>query len=164
MHWCAWPLGILWKVLDVCNWRTFDNRLEGPKTNVNRTDATMSKTKFYSRIPTEKICLYQRYINRAFSLDPTLEFELDDPGLERLFEEAETVACLNKLDLELMRLQYVFADKRLREEYRSRWAVTVVNFEDGGFSPSPWDILSALFTSSHILSGKDSFNPVGEFA
>lgn len=163
MHWYAWPLGILCKVLDVRNWRTFDSRSRESRIDGNRAGASMPKTKFYSGIPTTRINLYQQYLNRAFALSPSLEFEPDDPRLERLLEEAET-ASLSKLDLELMRMQYVFADKDLREDYRNRWAVTVINREDTGFFPSPWDILSALFSFSRFLPGKDTLDSVGEFA
>ena len=146
MQWDIWPLGMLWKVVGVRNWRVSAKRAEKGKERRSRAASRLPiRTSFYSTIPTLKIRSYQKYLDCLFELNPSMEFESEDARLDRLLEEAETLGGLSKLDLEVMRMQYVLADKRLRRDYRRMWAVTVIHFEETGFFPSPWDILSAVF-------------------
>jgi hypothetical protein len=105
----------------------------------------LKKVPFYSQIPTTNIRLYQAYINRAFQLSPTLEFEETDMRFNKLLTEAAHNDSLNQIDLELMRMQYVLADKALRKKYRPYWAVKVINRKKNDFFPSPWSVISALF-------------------
>jgi len=164
MQWCVWPLGMLWKVVGVGKWTTHEQA--GQERNKQETLAGKrrgKRTRFYDDIATSDIRLYQKYLNRAFSLKPSLEFEPGDVMLDGLFGEAESTAGLSVFDLELMRMQYVLADKGIREAYRKIWAVTVVNAKEPTFFPSPWEILTALF-SSRLLAGENSFDSIGEFA
>jgi hypothetical protein len=105
----------------------------------------LNRVSFYSHISTDQIQLYQSYINRAFELSPTLEFEENYHLLEKLLAEAVTRGSLSDLDLELMRLQYVYADKSQREKYRGSWVRKVINRRDTDFFPDPWAIISAIF-------------------
>jgi Cdc6-like AAA superfamily ATPase len=108
----------------------------------------LKKVPFYSHISTDQIQLYQSYINRAFELSPTLEFEENYHLLEKLLAEAVTRSSLSDLDLELMRLQYVYADKSQREKYRGSWVKKVINHRDTDFFPDPWAIISAIFPTN----------------
>lgn len=117
--------------------------------NINVKNQTSTRKKlvsFYSQIPTTRIRLYQAYIDQAFQLSPTLEFGKNDLRFHRLLTKAAKNDALNQIDLELMRIQFVLADKASREQYRDRWAVKVVNRHQDDFFPSPWTILSALFS------------------
>jgi len=147
MEWFFWPFATLLALIrplilkkQACN-----------VTAKNKTSATTTRKRrkqfsFYSQIPTTQIRLYQAYINRAFQLSATLEFGKNDLRFHRLLTEAAKNDALNQIDLELMRIQFVLADKASREEYRDRWAVKVVNRHQDDFFPSPWTILSALFS------------------
>jgi hypothetical protein len=164
MQWCVWPLGMLWKVVGVGKWMTHEQT--GQERNKQETLAgkrSGKRARFYADIATSDIRVYQKYLNRAFLLNPSLEFEPGDVMLGRLFGEAESPGGLSVFDLELMRMQYVLADKGIREAYRKIWAVTVVNAKEPTFFPSPREILTALF-SSPSLAGENSFDSVGEFA
>jgi hypothetical protein len=146
MEWCSWPLVVLRGVL--CPW---SQRRRGK--NVKEKEKGMSgfrhrkprKVPFYSQIPTTQIRLYQSYIDRAFLLSPTLEFEKNDPRFTQLLAEAAAADSLSVIDLELMRMQFVLADRGARDEYRPSWAVKVINRKDNDFFPSPWAVVSALF-------------------
>jgi hypothetical protein len=146
MEWFFLPFAALWAL--IC-----PEGLKKEARNVIAKDKTSTKTvwkrrkqvSFYSQIPTTQIRLYQGYIDRAFQLSPTLEFDKNDPRFHRLLAEAAQNDALSQIDLELMRMQYVLADKASREEYRCRWAVKVVNRRENDFFPSPWAVLSALF-------------------
>jgi hypothetical protein len=105
---------------------------------------------FYSHIATDQIEPYQGYINRAFGLSPTLEFEENHYLFSELLAEAAARDSLSELDLELMRLQYVYADRSQREKYRTSWAEKVINREDTDFFPDPWDIISAIFAKDEL--------------
>jgi hypothetical protein len=70
---------------------------------------------------------------------------------EPLLAEVANRDSLSELDLELMRLQYVCADRLRREEYRSRWVKKVMNRQDTDFLPDPWTIIQALFAKHLIL-------------
>ncbi len=150
MRFSAWPLGMFSTFLHVCKCERVKISRKKPK-----------KVPFYSQIPTPQIRSYQSYINRAFLLSESLEFGQDDARFEKLLKEAETNDSLNKIDLELMRLQYVCANKDLRDSYRVNWAVTVVNREDDDFFPAPWTIISALF-HSRCSAGKNFSYSVGK--
>ena len=100
---------------------------------------------FYAQIPTNQIRVYQAYIDRAFQLSPTLEFKKNDLRFHSLLVEAAHTHALSQVDLELMRMQYVLADKTSRRAYRQQWAVKVINRRENDFFPSPWAVLSALF-------------------
>lgn len=164
MQWCVWPLGMLWKVMGVGKWMSHEQVCHGRKKQETLAGKRVGKrTRFYAGIATSDIRLYQKYLNGAFLINPSLEFESGDAMLGRLFREAESTAGLSVFDLELMRMQYVLADKGIREAYRKIWAVTVINAKESTFFPSPWEILTALFSSS-MLSGKNSFDSIGEFA
>jgi hypothetical protein len=112
---------------------------------------------FYAQIPTNQIRLYQAYIDRAFQLSPTLEFEKNDPRFHRLLSEAAHMDSLSQVDLELMRMQYVLADKRSRKAYRHRWALKVINRRENDFFPSPWAVLSALFVGHERQEGRSDY-------
>ena len=164
MQWCVWPLGMLWKVMDIGKWMTHGQAgLERNKQETLAGKRTAKRARFYADIATSDIRVYQKYLNRAFLLNPSLEFEPGDVMLGRLFGEAESTAGLSVFDLELMRMQYILADKSIRKAYRKIWAVTVINAKEPTFFPSPWEILTALFSSS-LLAGKNSFDSIGEFA
>ena len=108
----------------------------------------LRKLPFYSHIPSTQIGTYQSYVDRAFELSPTLEFEENDPRLSKLMDRAVNNDSLNQLDLELIMIQYVHADEYLREKYRSSWVEKVVNRKDTDFFPDPWTIISAVFDKS----------------
>ena len=164
MQWCIWPLEMLWKVMDVGKWMTHEQvGLERKKQQTLAGKRMGKRARFYANIATSDIRVYQKYLNRAFLLNPSLEFEPGDVMLGRLFGEAESTAGLSVFDLELMRMQYVLADKGVREVYRKIWAVTVINAKESTFFPSPWEILTALF-SSPSLAGENPFDSIGEFA
>jgi len=163
MQWCFWPLGMLWKLLDFRNWMAFVNGfwVEAPDKLPLEEAQDTRRSRFYSGIPSSQVQCYQRALNRAFELCPSMAFEVNDPRLCEWLREAERASSLSKLDFEMMRIQYVLADQGIREEYRSMWAVTVICLEDTGFFPSPWEILSGLF-DGRTLSGKDAFHPIGK--
>ncbi len=153
MRFSAWPLCIFSTFVHM--WRCKDNTKNLKDWICQRAKISRRKPKkvpFYSQIPTIEIRSYQSYINRAFLLSESLEFGQNDARFEQLLKEAEANSSLNKIDLELMRLQYVYANKDLRDSYRVNWAVTVVNRNNDDFFPSPWTIISALF-HSHSLTG-----------
>ncbi len=154
MRFFARPLGMfstflhLWKCKDKA-----ENLKEWICERAKISRRKLKKVPFYSQIHTPQIRSYQSYINRAFLLSESLEFGRNDARFEQLLKEAETYDSLNKIDLELMRLQYVGANKELRDSYRANWAVTVVNCKDDDFFPAPWTIISTLFQSRR-LAGK----------
>ena len=108
----------------------------------------LKKLPFYSHIPSTQIGVYQSYVDRAFGLSPTLEFEENDPQLSELMDKAANTDSLYQLDVELMMIQYVHADEYVREKYRSNWVEKVVNRKDTDFFPDPWTIISALFVDA----------------
>jgi hypothetical protein len=108
----------------------------------------LAKVPFYSQIPTTSIRIYQSYIDRAFQLSATLEFNKTDMRFNKLLTEAAKKDSLDQIDLELMRMQYVLADKTLRKKYRPYWAVKVINRKENDFFPSPWSVLTALFVGN----------------
>jgi hypothetical protein len=147
MEWFAKPLMLFWS--RCCPWvakKSFNP--DEREVSVNPARRNLKKVPFYSQIPTTRIRLYQTYIDRAFELSPTLEFALGDDRFNRLLKEAAYKDSLSVLDLELMRMQYVLADETLREQCRESWAVKVVNRQEDDFFPSPWSILSAMFTGT----------------
>ncbi len=110
----------------------------------------LKKSPFYSHIPKNQIQLYQSYLDRAFELSPTLEFEQGDPGLHGLLAKTANNHFFSEIDFEMMRLQYVSSDKREREKYRSNWAEKVVNQKGADFFPDPWAIVSAMFAEAAL--------------
>lgn len=147
MEWFVWPFATLLALIrplilkkQACNVKAKD------KASTTTTRKRRKQVDFYSQIPTTQIRLYQAYIDQAFQLSPTLEFGKNDLRFHRLLTKAAKNDALNQIDLELMRIQFVLADKASREQYRDRWAVRVVNRHQGDFFPSPWNILSALFS------------------
>lgn len=147
MEWFFWPFVKLLAILRplTSGKRAYSVKAK-EKTPISTTRKRRRKVPFYSQIPTTRISLYQAYINRAFQLSPTLEFEKNDLRFHGLLTEAARSDALNQLDLELMRIQFVLADKRSREQYRDCWAVKVVNRRQDDFFPSPWTILTAFFS------------------
>lgn len=111
----------------------------------NGTRRAPKKTPFYSHISMGQIQTYQRYFDRALELSSTLEFEGDGLRFKRLLAEATCNDSLSEIDLEVMRLQYICADKYLRKKYRSRWVETVTKRRNSDFFPDPWDVISAVF-------------------
>lgn len=163
MQWCFWPLGMLWKLLGFRNWMAFVNGfwVETPDKRFLEEEKNTGKIRFYSGISPSQVQCYQRALNRAFEMCPSMAFESGDPRLCAWLREAERAGSLSKLDLEMMRVQYVLADRGIREDYRSMWAVTVICLEDTGFFPSPWEVLSAIFCN-RTLPGEDAFHPIGK--
>jgi len=106
----------------------------------------LKKVSFYSHISPSRIHTYQCYIDRALELCPILEFEEDDFRLHELIAEAVSKDSLSELDFEIMRLQYIFADKRLREKCRHFWAERVTSSKKADFFPTPWSIISTMFS------------------
>ncbi len=104
------------------------------------------KVPFYSHISMGQIRLYQNYFDRALGLSSTLEFKQDDLRFKRLLVEAATNDSLSEIDLELMRLQFVYADKYMRKKRGSCWVETVLKRGDTDFFPDPWAIVSAVFS------------------
>jgi hypothetical protein len=118
------------------------------KTQSDIQPGKLKKVPFYCHISTDQVQRYQHYIDRALKLSPTLEFGENDPRLHRLLVEAVNRDSLSELDLELMRLQYVYADKHLRTRHRSCWVQRVINRKSNDFFPDPWAIVSAVFAQS----------------
>ena len=104
------------------------------------------KVPFYSHISMGQIQLYQSYFDRAVKLSSTLEFKQNDLRFNKLLAEAATNDSLSEMDLELMRLQFVYADNYMREKHRSCWVETVLKRRDTDFFPDPWAIVSAVFS------------------
>jgi hypothetical protein len=98
---------------------------------------------FYSQIVNSRIGLYQSYIDRAFELSPTLEFEEDDPRLSELLEEAVNNDSLSDLCLRVMMIQYAHADEDLRQKYQRHWVEKVMSRKESDFFPDPWSIVLA---------------------
>jgi hypothetical protein len=142
MAWCAYLFAALRSVS--CPWGN-KNTLTGSGAKARKGLRQLKKVPFYSHIELDQITLYQAYIDRAFEMSPTLEFEQDDPRLHELFAEALSRDSLSELDLELMRLQYVYADEYKRIGHRANWVEKVVNRGDVDFFPDPWTIVSAVF-------------------
>jgi len=71
---------------------------------------------FYSHISIGQIQLYQSYFDRAVKLSSTLEFKQNNLRFNNLLTEAATIDSLSETDFELMRLQFVCADKYMREK------------------------------------------------
>ena len=118
---------------------------ENTRNAFNGTGNGPQKTPFYSHISTDQIQSYQRYFDRALELSSTLEFNKDSLQFKRLLDEANSNDSLSEIDLEVMRLQYVCANKYLRKKYRSRWVETVLKRRDSDFFPDPWTVISAVF-------------------
>jgi hypothetical protein len=93
-----------------------------------------------------QIQLYQSYFDHAVKLSSTLEFKQNDLRFNKLLAEAVAIDSLSEMDLELMRLQFVYADKNMREKHRSCWVETVLKRRDTDFFPDPWAIVSAVFS------------------
>lgn len=145
MEWFSRPLTALWGLL---------HPKSRKKIKYNVTPGTqrrleLRKIPFYAHVPTRHIRSYQNYIDRAFALSPSLEFEKGDKRFSNLLEEATGTGSLSVLDLEIMRMQYLLADPDKREEYQSEWAVKVINRQADDFFPSPWAILASLFAKSY---------------
>ena len=125
--------------------RFFDTSNENTKNGTHGTKSKPPKTPFYSHISTEQIQIYQHYFDRALELSSTLEFEKDSLYFKRLLAEANSNDSLSEIDLEVMRLQYVCANRSLRKKYRSRWVATVIERKKNDFFPDPWAVISAVF-------------------
>jgi len=148
MEWFAWPLLALWDFFCPRRRRFGKKSLcyrEKPKTKERRT---LQKAPFYGHIPTKSIGTYQRYVDRAFALSPSLEFANGDDRFNALLDEAVQTHGLNALDLELMRIQYLLADQKERKEHQKDWAVKVINRQEDDFFPSPWAILATVFAKA----------------
>jgi hypothetical protein len=144
MEWFARPLTALWGLL---------RQKSGGKITIQANHekdlpSKLRKVPFYAHVPTGQIRAYQQYMDRAFALSPSLTFDLRDNRFNDLLKEATAHDGISGLDLEIMRMQYLFADPKRREKYRHEWAVKVVNREENDFFPSPWAIISALFSES----------------
>ncbi len=113
----------------------FDTRESAPR-----------KVPFYSHISMGQIQLYQSYFDHAVKLSSTLEFKQNDLRFNKLLAEAAIIDSLSEMDLELMRLQFVYANKNMREKHRSCWVETVLKRGDTDFFPDPWAIVSAVFS------------------
>jgi hypothetical protein len=133
------------------------NGLEGPDEDLAKAVADVTsgntasqygeirKLPFYSHVRSDQIGVYQDYLNRAFAICPTLEFDENDRRLNRLFQEATEKDALHELDLEMMMRQFINANGRLREKYRADWVERVLSRQADGFIPDPWDIIAAAF-------------------
>ena len=145
MEWFFGLFLTLWAL--VCLWskKNRNNDFKVKKKSFYITRRKPQKPPFYNQIPTTRIKLYQDYIDRAFQFSPTLEFKHNDERFNRLLTEAANNDDLSEIDLELMRIQYVLADKALREAHRPSWAAKVINRHEKDFFPSPWTVLSSLF-------------------
>ena len=110
----------------------------------------LKRIPFYSHIRPNQIQVYQRYIDQAFELSPTLEFKENDSLLHRLLGEAVENDCMSQLDFELMRLQYVYADEFLRQRHRSSWVEAVIKRKDNDFFPDAWAIVAGVFDESRL--------------
>lgn len=146
MEWFFGQVAALWGL--ICSWSKKKRGIyfKVKKKSIWATNRKPKQRAFYSQIPAAQISLYQSYIDRAFKLSPSLEFKQNDLRFHRLLAEAAQNDDLNEIDLELMRIQYVLADKALRDVYRPSWVVKVINRDENDFFPSPWAILSSLFT------------------
>jgi hypothetical protein len=147
--WCAYFFAILRNVFSL--WASKDT-FRGPEVNACKELRQLKKVPFYSHIEPDQIPLYQGYIDRAFEMSPTLEFEQDDPRLHELLAEALSTDSLSELDLELMRLQYLYADQHLRRGHRTNWVEKVVYRRDVDFFPDPWTIVSAAFAKYELTA------------
>jgi hypothetical protein len=103
------------------------------------------KVPFYAHVRSDQIGVYQDYLNRAFAISPTLEFDENDHRLNRLFQEATEKDALHELDLEMMMRQFANTNGRLRERHRADWVERVLSRQADGFIPDPWDIIAAAF-------------------
>ena len=111
----------------------------------DRTSGGLKKVPYYSHISKADIHAYQRYFDRALKLSSTLEFERNDSRFKRLLAEAVTNDALSDIDLEVMRLQYVCADKHKRQKHCRHWVKTVLKRRDNDFFPDPWAVITAVF-------------------
>jgi len=116
------------------------------QNDFNRRGSAPRKVPFYSHISMGQIQLYQSYFDRAVKLSSTLEFKQNDLRFNKLLAEAAIIDSLSEMDLELMRLQFVYADRFMREKHRSCWVETVLKRRDTDFFPDPWAIVSAVFS------------------
>jgi hypothetical protein len=146
MEWFARPFTILWELLR----RKSMGKIRFYNSRDTKAQPKLQKTPFYAHVPTRNIHSYQKYMDRAFALSPSLEFDQKDSRFKNLLEEATDHAGISALDLEIMRMQYLLADPEKREQYRHEWAVKVVNREEDDFFPSPWAIISVLFSESRF--------------
>ncbi len=105
---------------------------------LHRLDVEPTRNKVpYSHLTSSQIRLYQSYIDRAFELSPTLEFDQDDLRFHKLMTEVADNHSLSELDFEMMRLQYIYADKCVREKYRTRWVEKVMARKTNNFFSDP---------------------------
>ena len=88
---------------------------------------------------------YQKYLNIAFKICPSLEFEESDFCLNRLFEQAVDEDSLDPLELAMLMSQYANADPDEREGYRNRWVETILTGALENMCPTPWQIIESLF-------------------
>lgn len=139
-----WNLGQCQLWFDSCT-------IVASRTEADIRPRRLKRVPFYAHISSDQARQYQSYINRAFELSLTLEFEEKHHLLVELLAEVANRDSLSELDLELMRLQYVCADRLRREEYRSNWVKKVMNLQDTDFFPDPWTIIQALFAKQLIL-------------
>lgn len=147
MTWYARPFMIVGNVFSTFR-LILKGRVEETRTRADIKQKKLKKVPFYCHFSTDQVRLYQIYIDRALKLSPTLEFEENDPRLKKLLAEAANRDSLSELDFELMRLQYVYADKYLRTRHRTCWVQTVINRKDTDFFPDPWAIISAVFAEA----------------
>lgn len=156
-------LGILGKGVDCDAATIFRGRQDAKRENTGAAGPVKGRPKaagrpvrypsssFYGAIPASRIRRYQSYLDRAFELSSTLEFHKDDQRFKGLLAEAGQKDGLCPIDLELMRMQYVFADPKERKLFRSCWAVQVINPRKEEFFPSPQAILADLFSRDQGL-------------
>ncbi len=147
MEWLAWPFSVLRTFFHPYNRKKVgsDDRLK-PRAKQKKK---LRKTPYYAHVRTEHIRTYQKYMDRAFALSPSLTFDADDYRFNSMLDEAVCDDGLSAPDLEIMRIQYLLADPEKREKYQTKWAVKVVNRNEDDFFPSPWAILSIMFTKSN---------------
>jgi hypothetical protein len=142
----SWRLFAKWNISRL---RGFKNLFMGPeKRRPQESRSKAGKPKklpFYTRVPPTRIERYQTYMNRAFRLSPTLEFEPNDSRVDSLLAQVADSDSLSRLDFELMIIQYVFAEPYRREKHRSDWVQTVMDHGQSDFFPDPWAIVAALF-------------------
>jgi hypothetical protein len=160
MKWFFRPLNAFWSLIRSPSFKKKGHQKNRENDETKTVLRRGKTTPFYAQIPTTKIRLYQTYIDRAFQLSPTLEFEKDDSRFHSLLNEAAHNDALSQLDLELMRMQYVLADREMRQAHRHRWAVKVINRRENDFFPSPWAVLSSLFAGERQVGRSGYANTI----
>ena len=153
MEWFARPFFTLWNIFNLRLKKR--GHLEREEKAANRATHCPQKASFYSSVPIRRIRLYQAFLNRAFKLSPSLEFGDGDDRYSTLLKEAAHKYALSELDLEMMRLQYILADPTFRKQHQSKWAIEVINREEGEFYPSPWAIVRAVFSVRSSASSEN---------